>query len=119
MARGITNMARRPGCAGSTSTPPARWKTKYCESSTNSTGQPSHERARSWLQGRVRKKNDLEQLFCAEVVAITYERMGLLESKRPSNWYDLGKFWSGDRLELIGATLGPKIAVTGIDHPAA
>jgi hypothetical protein len=53
------------------------------------------------------------------VAAITYERMGLLESKRPPNGYDLGKFWSGDRLELIGATLGPKIAVTGIDHPAA
>ncbi|MFT6392002.1 MAG: hypothetical protein ACJA14_001519 [Ilumatobacter sp.] len=75
--------------------------------------------ARGWLQGRVRKKNDLEQLFCAEVVAITYERMGLLESKRPPNWYDPGKFWSGDRLELIGATLGPEIAVTEIDRPAA
>ena len=28
----------------------------------------------------------------AEVVAITYERMGLLESKRPPNWYDPGTF---------------------------
>jgi hypothetical protein len=69
---------------------------------------------RGWLQGRARKKNDLEQLFCAEVVAITYERMGLLESKRPPNWYDPGKFWSGDKLELVGASLGPEIEITNI-----
>jgi hypothetical protein len=75
--------------------------------------------ARGWLKGRVRKRNDLEQLFCAEVVAITYERMGLLESKRPPNWYDPGKFWSGDRLELIGATLGPEIAIGDIGQPPA
>ncbi|MFP5489523.1 MAG: hypothetical protein ACLGHQ_14620, partial [Acidimicrobiia bacterium] len=49
-----------------------------------------------------------------EVVAITYERMGLLDSKRPPNWYDPGKFWSGDRLQLNGATLGPEIDITDI-----
>jgi hypothetical protein len=58
----------------------------------------------------------LEDLYCAELVAITFERMGLLDGRRPSNWYDPGKFWSGDRLELVGATLGPEIAV---DVPAA
>lgn len=26
----------------------------------------------------------------------------LLDPKRPSNWYDLGEFWSGDRMELSG-----------------
>lgn len=70
--------------------------------------------ARGWIRGRARRSGDLERLFCAEVVAITYERMGLLDSKRPPNWYDPGKFWSGDHLRLDGAKLGREIAVTDI-----
>ena len=70
--------------------------------------------AKGWVRGRVRRTSDLEQLFCAEVVAITYERMGLLEAKRPPNWYDPGKFWSGDRLQLVGATLGTEIEIDAI-----
>jgi len=73
--------------------------------------------AKGWIKGRARKKHDLERLFCAEVVAITYERMGLLGTKRPPNWYDPGKFWSGDRLELNGATLGAEIDVTDVPEP--
>ena len=69
---------------------------------------------KGWVQGRARKKKQLEQLFCAEVVAITYERMGLLDSKRPPNWYDPGKFWSGDRLALKNASLGAEIEITDI-----
>lgn len=70
--------------------------------------------AKGWLKGRARRTADLEQLFCAEVVAITYERMGLLTEERPPNWYDPGKFWSGDRLELVGADLGPEISITDV-----
>ena len=70
--------------------------------------------ASGWIKGRVHRRTKLEQLFCAEVVAITYERMGLLDATRPPNWYDPGKFWSGDRLELNGATLGPETAVSDI-----
>jgi hypothetical protein len=70
--------------------------------------------ASGWIKGRVRRRTKPEQLFCAEVVAITYERMGLLNETRPPNWYDPGKFWSGDHLELNGATLGPEIAVSDI-----
>ena len=40
--------------------------------------------------------------------------MGLLGSTRPPNWYDPGKFWSGDRLQLEGATLGAEVAITDI-----
>jgi hypothetical protein len=73
--------------------------------------------ARHWLQGRVRRSASMEQLYCAEIVATTYERMGLLDTRRPVNWYDPGRFWSGDRLELLGgARLGREIAV---DVPAA
>jgi hypothetical protein len=65
-----------------------------------------------WIRGRARRAASLEDIYCAEVVALTYQRMGLLDQQRPVNWYDPGKFWSGDRLELAGgATLGPEIAV--------
>jgi hypothetical protein len=54
----------------------------------------------------------LETAYCAEVVALTYEAMGLLPAGRRPNWYDPGRFWSGDELELTGdAELGDEIAV--------
>jgi len=55
----------------------------------------------------------LETAYCAEVVAVTYEEMGLLPRRRDPNWYDPGRFWSGDDLELAdGFTLGNEIAVS-------
>ena len=60
----------------------------------------------------------VESAYCAEVVAVTYEDMGLLprnrraQHRRPS-WYDPGRFWSGDGLELAeGYALGGEIAVS-------
>ncbi|GGG08289.1 hypothetical protein GCM10007304_22970 [Rhodococcoides trifolii] len=54
----------------------------------------------------------LETAYCAEVVALTYEAMGLLEARRRANWYDPGKFWSGDSLPLTpGVELGEEVAV--------
>lgn len=65
-----------------------------------------------WLKGRARRRVSLEDVYCAELVALTYQRMGLLDDRRPLNWYDPGRFWSGDRLELVGAAvLGREIAV--------
>ncbi|MGI9051719.1 MAG: hypothetical protein ACR2HQ_03570 [Ilumatobacteraceae bacterium] len=65
-----------------------------------------------WLAGRVRHEATGEAVYCAQLLAITFRRMGLLDPKRPSNWYDPGKFWSGDRLPLVGgASLGAEIAV--------
>ncbi|MEV0678733.1 hypothetical protein AB0I60_19675 [Actinosynnema sp. NPDC050436] len=78
---------------------------------------PSTARLASrWLRGRVplRKRADiaLETAYCAEVVAVTYQAMGLLPADRSPNWYDPGRFWSGDDLELLGgARLGDEIAV--------
>ncbi len=55
---------------------------------------------------------DLESAFCAEVVAVSYAAMGLLPGGRPPNWYDPGRFWSGDDLSLqLGARLGAEIEV--------
>ncbi|MFI7609015.1 hypothetical protein ACIBTV_28405 [Micromonospora sp. NPDC049366] len=54
----------------------------------------------------------LETAYCAEVVAVTYEAMGLLPTGRRPNWYDPGRFWSGDDLGLAaGARLGSEIEV--------
>ena len=75
---------------------------------------PTRKLAKGWILGRAKRRTSLEAVFCAEVVAITYERMGLLGSDRPPNWYDPGKFWSGDRLELVGASLGSEIEITDI-----
>ena len=55
---------------------------------------------------------DLETAYCAEVVAVTYEDMGLLARGKQPSWYDPGRFWSGDDLELCdGYRLGTEIAV--------
>ncbi|MFI6257192.1 hypothetical protein [Micromonospora zamorensis] len=54
----------------------------------------------------------LETAYCAEVVAVTYEAMGLLPAGRRPNWYDPGRFWSGDDLGLANdARLGSEIEV--------
>jgi hypothetical protein len=58
--------------------------------------------ARQWATGRVRRRDtSLETIYCAELVATTYQHMGLLPSRRPASWYDPGKFWSGDRIDLV------------------
>jgi hypothetical protein len=71
-----------------------------------------------WLYGRVPKltkkvpEGQLETAYCAEVVAITYQSMGLLPASRKPNWYDPGRFWSGDELRLdTGRRLGDEIAI--------
>jgi hypothetical protein len=71
-----------------------------------------------WLRGRVPNLKrpgpdaDLETAYCAEVVAVTYQAMGLLSGRRRPNWYDAGRFWSGDDLDLnAGSRLGDEIAV--------
>jgi hypothetical protein len=58
--------------------------------------------ARQWLTGRFRRRDaPLETVYCAELVATTFQHMGLLPARRPASWYDPGRFWSGDRIELV------------------
>lgn len=77
-----------------------------------------------WVRGRVPRLRrrpqppavtDLEAIYCAEVVALTYQAMGLLPARRSPSWYDPGRFWSGDNLALTGpagpAHLGEEISV--------
>ena len=74
--------------------------------------------ASRWLSGRipaVRHRTgdaDLETAYCAEVMAVTYQAMGLLPDPHRPNWYDAGRFWSGDGLSLSGGfALGGELAV--------
>jgi hypothetical protein len=67
--------------------------------------------ARGWVNGRLRRHQSNDTVFCAELVAATYTAMGLLAPGRPLNAYDPGSFWSGDDLPLIGAQLGAEIRV--------
>ena len=71
--------------------------------------------ARQWVTGRVRRRDaSLETVYCAELVAATLQHMRLLPKRRPASWYDPGRFWSGDRIELVPPfALGPEIAVAG------
>ena len=57
--------------------------------------------ARQWLNGRFRRSSSLEAIYCAELVATTYQHMGVLPHRRPASWYDPGRFWSGDRIKLV------------------
>ena len=68
--------------------------------------------ARQWATGRLRHSSSLETIYCAELVATTFQHMGLLPKRRPASWYDPGRFWSGDRIELVPPfTLGAEIPV--------
>ncbi len=68
--------------------------------------------ARQWAVGRFQRGASLETIYCAELVATTYQHMGLVPSRRPPTWYDPGRFWSGDRLELVPPfSLGGEIPV--------
>jgi hypothetical protein len=80
---------------------------------------PSTARLASrWLAGRMPARGHhvrgagLETAYCAQVLAVTYQAMGLLPGSRRPGWYDPGSFWSGDSLGLsAGYRLGGEIAV--------
>ena len=68
--------------------------------------------ARQWVSGRfavggwrpnraLGRSSSLESVYCAELVAATYQHMGLLPERRHASGYDPGRFWSGDRIELV------------------
>jgi hypothetical protein len=74
--------------------------------------------ASGWVLGRVptlgreARSADPESAYCAQVLAVTYQAMGLLPARHGPGWYDPGSFWSGDNLGLAaGFRLGGEIAV--------
>ncbi|MGA9357129.1 MAG: guanylate cyclase [Mycobacterium sp.] len=69
------------------------------------------------VRERTRRRREARRMsvataYCAETVAITYEEMGLLVTDKETNWFDPGRFWSGDTLPLApGYQLGGEIEV--------
>jgi hypothetical protein len=60
--------------------------------------------AGKWLAGRLPRPAGARRsrsAYCAEVVAKAYQAMGLLPEGRDAGWYDPGRFWSGDGLQLL------------------
>lgn len=71
-------------------------------------GRDSHLSRRAAEQKGLRP----EDAYCAEVVAVTLEEMGILRPDVPTNWYDPGRFWSGDSLPLTeGWSYGAEVEV--------
>jgi hypothetical protein len=74
--------------------------------------------AGGWIRARLPgasrgRHTAVETAFCADVLARTYQAMGVLGTERPSVFYDPGSFWSGDELALNPDwVLGPEIAVS-------
>jgi hypothetical protein len=84
--------------------------------------------AKRWLRGRDayvarRKRGDKvrpEAAFCAEVVALTMQEMGIVADDRRAQWFDPGTFWSGSYLPLLEPwTYGVEVKVGDVadDHP--
>jgi hypothetical protein len=84
--------------------------------------------AARWLRGRdsyvARRKRGQrvrpEAAFCAEVVAMTMQEMGIVADDRRAQWFDPGTFWSGSHLPLLAPwTYGVEVKVGDVpdDHP--
>lgn len=66
----------------------------------------------AWLG---QNKEDLSSLFCSELVAEAYQRMGLLDERKPSNEYTPKDFSSERRLALLGGySLSKELPITAM-----
>lgn len=57
-------------------------------------------------------EEDLSSLFCSELVAEMYQRMGLLSEEKLSNEYTPSDFGDKKNIQLMGGYLGPEIPLT-------
>ena len=76
--------------------------------------------AGQWAKGRVRRRpqQSLEAIYCAELLATTYQSWGCSRASGRRAGTTPGRFWSGDRLELVPPfSLGGEIAVSVPDPP--
>lgn len=77
-----------------------------------------------WLSGRSdvprlpgsaerSRAEQAEAAYCAELAGVTLEAMGVVATgDKPTNWYDPGRFWSGDHLPMTpGWSYGGEIEV--------
>ncbi|KAA0919598.1 hypothetical protein [Dietzia sp. ANT_WB102] len=82
-----------------------RWAARGKRASSNGSGRASGPDTGAAMR--------MEAAYCAEVVGITLEAMGILLPAGSTSWYDPGRFWSGDELPLApGWSFGREIGVT-------
>lgn len=68
-----------------------------------------------WIEGHYfGRDSGRAHMFCAMLVALTYQSVGLLDESHPPNYYSPGSFapTSSDVVLRLGATFGPLIAVS-------
>ncbi len=63
----------------------------------------------AWDHAFGRNTEDLSSLFCSELVAEAYQRLGLLDEDKPSNEYVPADFSDRRELKLLRGRLGPEI----------
>jgi hypothetical protein len=79
--------------------------------------------ASGWVTARLPRRRtakdaERETAYCAEVVATSYQDMGLLPAQKRAISYDPGSFWSGDELGLLGGhSLSGEIPLEIPDEP--
>ncbi|MXX74350.1 MAG: hypothetical protein F4210_14775 [Holophagales bacterium] len=56
-------------------------------------------------------EEDLRSIFCSELVAEAYQRLGLLDESKPSNEYVPADFSAARGLRLLRGELGPELEV--------
>ena len=63
---------------------------------------PARGSADAARDGAIREpvRRRAEAAFCAEVAGVSLEQMGVLRGGAAPNWYDPGRFWSGDDLPM-------------------
>lgn len=64
-------------------------------------------------------KEELSSVFCSELVAAAYQRMGLLPPDPPSNEYIPADFASEAGLMLLEGSLGPERPITRVERAEA
>lgn len=69
------------------------------------------ELAAAALEGSNGGSEDLSSLFCSELVAETYQRLGLLPGGIPSNDYSPADFSAASGMRLLKGALGPEIVL--------
>jgi hypothetical protein len=68
------------------------------------------ELVKSAYDGRFgENKEDLSSVFCSELVAEAYQRVGLLSEDKPSNEYTPADFSSGKNIKLLSGSLSNEI----------
>ena len=56
-------------------------------------------------------EEDISSLFCSELVAEAYQRLGLLSEEKPSNEYTPADFSEKRDIALLAGSLGPEIVI--------